>query len=166
MTPPTPATRHGLTCTDCGAPATVEALRVGADNEVLSDVTACAQHADPYLATATDVVHLDPTPPLPTSGSGPVPALGDRVQVDGQAWEVWDVQTTPAGGHEVVLFAENLDDDTRWHNPGDLTTVTWQATSGEPPISEHLPQADVNVPGFAEPGLVEPDLGEVADLGL
>jgi hypothetical protein len=71
------------------------------------------------------------TSTLPTSGAGPVPAVGDRVQVDGQTWEVWDVQTTPAGGHEVVLFAENPDDDTRWHAPGSLTTIPWQATAAD-----------------------------------
>jgi hypothetical protein len=96
-----------------------------AGNELLSDVTACAQHADPYLADATDIVHLPPST-LPTSASGPVPAHGDRVQVDGRAWEVRDVQTTEAGGHEATLFADNPDDTTRRHAPGDLTTVTWQ----------------------------------------
>jgi hypothetical protein len=122
MTTPTP---YPLACTDCAAPATVEVLQVGAGNELLSDVTACADHADPYLADATDVVHLHPAT-LPTSASGPVPTLGDRVQVDGRAWEVWDVQTAPAGGHEVTLFAENLDDEYRWQAPGSLATVAWQ----------------------------------------
>ena len=136
MTTPTP---QPLACTDCGAPATVEALRVGAENELLSDVTACHEHAGPYLADATDVVHLHPSA-LPTSASGPVPALGDRVQVDGRAWEVWDVQTSPAGGHEVVLFAENLDDGIHWHAPGDLTTIPWQATDPGP-VTQAAPDA-------------------------
>jgi hypothetical protein len=118
-------------CVDCGAPATVEALRVGAGNELLSDVAACAEHAGPYLADATDVIDLHPST-LPTTAAGPVPAVNDRVQVDGRAWEVWDIHLTPAGGHEVVLFAENLDDDTRWHAPGSVTTVAWQPTDAEP----------------------------------
>jgi hypothetical protein len=71
------------------------------------------------------------TSTLPTSGAGPVPAVGDRVQVDGQTWEVWDVQTPPAGGPEVVLFAENPDDDTRRLNPGSLTTIPWQPTHAD-----------------------------------
>lgn len=131
MTTPAPGPRHPLACVDCGAPATVEALHVGADNELLSDVTACAEHAEAYLATATDVVHLNPATTWPTHACGPVPALGDFVHLDGQAWEVWDVQTGPDGGHQVTLFAENPDDDTRGRNPGDLTTIPWTAEPAE-----------------------------------
>jgi hypothetical protein len=179
MTTPTP---QPLACTDCGAPATVEALRVGAENELLSDVTACAQHADPYLADATDVVHLHPSA-LPTRASGPVPALGDFVQVDGRAWEVWDVQTSPAGGHEVVLFAENLDDEYRWQAPGSLATVAWQPTDPAPqqvpapldqqgpPVIDPTGRADLAaihtwVPTPAEQDAIDWARAHADDLGL
>jgi hypothetical protein len=142
----------------------VEVLQVGAGNELLSDVTACAEHADPYLADATDVVHLHPST-LPTSASGPVPALGDFVQVDGRAWEVWDVQTTEAGGHEVTLFAENLDDEYRWQAPGSLATVAWQpapAPTGQD--RDHLAAAHTLHPDPAQAG-PQPDVPAADNLG-
>jgi hypothetical protein len=55
------APAEALACADCGHPADVEALRLGPGDELLSDVPACAEHADPYLATATDVLWTDTT---------------------------------------------------------------------------------------------------------
>ena len=139
-----------LTCADCGAPATVEALQVGAGNELLSDVAACPEHADTYLADATDVIDLHPST-LPTTAAGPLPAVNARVQVDGRAWQVWDVQTTQAGGHEVVLFAENPADDPRWHAPGDLTTIAWQITDPGPVTDQVPAAADQAGPAVIDP---------------